>query len=278
MAGTEGLGSDVLQDVAYLARSPNRVRVLEALVAEPRSTRALRDATETTKTTLNRILNEFDERSWAHRTADGQYGATAQGEHVSVQFRALVESMSVIQDLGEDIAVLPANEMTVGADEGLPLGLGPFADATVKRQRPEAQGVGRDELLEAARESSTMNVLTDMSPPRILGSIIEDRVLGGQLSGTLVCTTGLIEYFQESHEHPPEWGAVIEAGFGLYRYGDTVPANVAVFDETTLVWGAAGRMRRRVIISQHEHVRRWAFDVVRRYRERSESLGPEQFG
>lgn len=278
MAGPEGLPSDVLADVAYLARSPNRVRVLEALVTEPRSTRSLREATDTTKTTLNRILNEFDERSWAHRTADGQYGATPQGEHVSVQFRELVDSLAVIEDLGADIAVLPPNEMAVGARDGLPIGLSRFADATVKRQRPEAQGVGREELLDAARQSSTMNVLTDMSPPRVLGRILDDRILDGQLSGTLVCTTGLIEYLQEGQEHPPDWGELIESGFELYRYGDTVPANVAVFDETTLVWGAAGQMRRRVIISGNKHVRRWAFDVVGRYRDRSEPLDPELFG
>lgn len=278
MVWPEGLPSDVLEDVAYLARSPNRVRVLEALVTEPRSTRSLREATDTTKTTLNRILNEFDERSWAHRTADGKYGATPQGEHVSVQFRALVDSLSVIEELGEDVAVLPANEMTVGARDGLSIGLGPFADATVKRQRPEAQGVGREELLDAARGSSSMNVLTDMSPPRILGRILEDRILNGHLSGTLVCTTGLVEYLQEGQEHPPDWGNLIEAGFELYRYGDIVPANVAVFDESTLVWGAAGQMRRRVIISGNEHVRRWATDVVGRYRDRSDPVPPESFG
>lgn len=237
MPGPEGLPSDVLEDIAYLARSPNRVRVLEALVIEPRSTRALREATDTTKTTLNRILNEFQERSWADRTAEGQYGATPQGEHVSIQFRALVDSLSVIQDLGENVAVLPANEMTMGGREGLPIGLGPFADATVKRQRPEAQGVGRDELLEAARQSTTMNVLTDMSPPGILGRIIEDRVLDGELSGSIVCTTGLVEYFEENQRQPPDWGDLIKAGFVLYRCGDTVPANIAVFDDTTLIWG-----------------------------------------
>lgn len=278
MAWPEGLPRDVLEDVAYLARSPNRVRVLEALVTEPRSTRSLREATDTTKTTLNRILNEFDERSWAHRTADGQYGATPQGEHVSVQFRELVDSLAAIENLGEDIAVLPANEMTIGDRDGLPIGLRLFADATVKRQRPEAQGVGREELLDAAHHSSTINVLTDMSPPRVLGRILEDRILDGHLSGTLVCTTGLIEYLQEGQEPPADWGSLIESGFDLYRYGNTVPANIAVFDETTLVWGAAGQMRRRVIISENRHVRRWAFDVVGRYRDRSEPLDSELFG
>lgn len=278
MAGPEGVPSDVLEDVAYLARSPNRVRVLEALITEPRSTRALREATDTTKTTLNRILNEFQERSWADRTAEGQYGATPQGEHVSIQFRALVDSLSVIQDLGENVAVLPANEMTIGDRQGLPIGIGPFADSTVKRQRPEAQGVGRDELLEAARQSKTMNVLTDMSHPRILGHIIEDRVNDGELSGSIVCTTGLVEYYEEAQKHPPNWGELIEAGFVMYRYGDTVPANIAVFDDVTLVWGAADQMRRRVIISQDENVRGWAIDVVERYRSRSEPLDPELFG
>lgn len=276
MGGISGPPSEVLEDLAYLARSPHRVQVLSALVSEPRSTRALREVTETSEATLNRILNEFDDRSWAHRRADGKYGTTPQGEHISIQFQTFMESVSVIQDFGEDIGVLPPDEMTVGPAGGLPLELHQLSEATVKRQRPEAQAVARDELLAATRESSTIHVLSGVAPPQEVGSIIEDRVRSGQLSGTSVFTTGLVEHLQESQDQPPDWGEVIEAGFELYRDGDTVPANIGVFDETTLIYGA-GEMRDRVIISRNDHVRQWAFDVIERYRRRSEPLDPEKF-
>lgn len=276
MAGIRDPPTEVLEDLAFLARSSYRVQVLAALVSEPRSTRALREMTETSEATLNRILNEFDDRSWAHRTADGEYRATPQGEHISIQFRAFVDSMSVIRNFGEDIAVLPADEMAVGSAGGLPLELHQLKEATVKRQQPEAQAVGREELLAATRESSTINVLSGVAPPREVGSIIEDRVRSGQLSGSSVFTTGLVEHLQESQEQQPNWGEVIEAGFELYRDGDTVPANVGVFDETTFIYGV-GEMRDRLIISRNEHVRQWAFDVIERYRRRSEPLDPEMF-
>ena len=61
----DDIPGDILETVAYLSRTENRIEVLEALAEQPRSSRALRQVTGVSKATVNRILNEFEERTWA---------------------------------------------------------------------------------------------------------------------------------------------------------------------------------------------------------------------
>ena len=269
--------SDVLQDVAYLSRTENRLKVLETLTGRPRSTRELRDATGTSKATVSRILNEFEERSWARRTSDGTYEATPQAEHVAFRLRAFMGSMEAVASLGEDIGVLPVDELTVGPTNDLTVGLHHFTDATVERQRPQAQGVGRTRMLEATREASSMDVLTDTAPPRVMGEVLQERADRGDLPGTTVWTTELFEYLRDHPEEPPRWSDVIEGGRRLYRYDGPIPATLFVTDEVTLVWGVTGEMRRRVLISENDTVQLWARTTVERYRERAEAVDPQAF-
>jgi hypothetical protein len=49
-----------LEDVEYLSRSPNRVIILDTLTKGPYSHRDLAELTETSRTTLDRIVNELD--------------------------------------------------------------------------------------------------------------------------------------------------------------------------------------------------------------------------
>lgn len=53
---------EALEDIAYLLRSPNRVRILDALTRDPYSRRELGEQTGTSRTTLDRIVNELEER------------------------------------------------------------------------------------------------------------------------------------------------------------------------------------------------------------------------
>lgn len=264
--------SEVLEAVAYLARSENRVVVLESLSEGPHSTRALRDRTEISKSTLSRILNEFEERSWARRTGSGEYVATARAEHLVGQFEPFLASMQAIRDVGDDLGVVPVDELTVGSTRAVSVGLHHFADATVKHQRQVAQGVGRAELKDAYRDASVIRVLTDMAPSTDVGEVLQARADEGDLSGVHVWSTDLYEHLLERAESPPRWADLIEAGTSLYHFDGDVPANVCVVDDTTFIWGATGEMRHRVLISRNATVNGWASALVDRYRERSEEI------
>jgi predicted transcriptional regulator len=276
MSWVETVPTDVLDDVDYLSRSENRVRVLEALTRGSHSTRNLRDLTGTSKTTLHRILGEFEDRLWVERTTDGEYAATPQAEHVAVQFRAFLDSMAAIRDLGEDVRTLPAAELTLGPDAEVTVGLQHFREATVEHKQPQAQGIGRRQLVETFRESSATHVFMDIAPPHLVEEILQERVENGEMAHVGVMTGDLFEYLRDDHEWPPLWKRIAEAGSDLYRYDGGVPANLVVGDERTLIWPPTTEPRRGVI-SRDETVRQWALDVIQRYREQAEPLNPESF-
>lgn len=276
MTGIGEIPTDVLDDVGYLSRSENRAHVLEALTKGSHSTRDLRDLTGTSKTTLHRILGEFEDRSWVERTADGEYTATPQAEHVAVQLQAFLDSMAAIRDLGEDVRTLPAAELTLGPEAEVTVGLQHFREATVEHKQPQAQGIGRRQLVETFRESSATHVLMDIAPPHLVGDILQERVENGEMTHVGVMTRELFEYLRDDHEWPPLWKGLAEAGSDLYRYDGSVPANLVVGDERTLIWPPTAEPRRG-ISSRDETVRQWAFDVIRRYREQAEPLNAESF-
>jgi predicted transcriptional regulator len=83
-----------LEDVEFLARSPHRVRALRALRAGSADRDDLRAATDASKATVSRLLNEFEDRNWVVR--DGHaYELTDSGEFVAERFLQLVEEMDV---------------------------------------------------------------------------------------------------------------------------------------------------------------------------------------
>lgn len=277
MNGTDDVPRKALEDVAYLARSPNRVRILQALISAPASSRKLRDRTGTSKTTFNRILNEFVDRSWARQTAGGNYEATPRAEHLAVQFRPFVESIAAIRALGDDAAILPVDELTWGPDGQLTLGIHHFADATVKRKRPQQQGVGRAELADAFRTTSTIHTVSDGTPPRVVGEVLQERVDQREVSGIEVFTTELFEYLRDHHDDPPNWAGMIKSGIETYRYDGATPDNLTVTDEATFVWSRTTEGDPGVVISENDAVRKWGIDVVKRYRDRAERLDPAAF-
>lgn len=276
MNGTDEFPDEVLEDIAYLTRSGNRVRIFQALISAPASPRELRERTGTSKTTCNRILNEFAERSWTRQTSDGNYEATPRAEHLAVQFRPFVESMATIRALGDDVAVLPVDELAWGPEGKLTLGVHHFADATVKRKRPQQQGVGRTEIADAFRTTSTIHTVSDGSPPRVVGEVLQERANRGELSGIEVFTTELFEYLRDHHDGPPNWADMIKSGVETYRYDGSTPRNLTVTDESTFVWDETTEGT-HVVISRNDAVRAWGIDVVERYRDRAERIDPTAF-
>ncbi len=277
MKGTDDVPTEALEDIAYLVRSPNRVRILRVLVSASASSRELRDRTGTSKTTCNRILNEFVERSLVRQTVDGDYKATPQAEHLAVQLRPFVESIAAIRGLGDGAAILPADELTWGPDGQLTLGAHHFADAAVKWKQPQQHGVGREEVADAFRTTDTIHSVSDGSPPRVVGEVLQDRADRGDLSGIMVLTTDLFEYLRDRHGNPPDWSDVIDSGVEMYRYEGDTPDNLTATDEATFVWRRTADGETGVVISETDAVRKWGIDVVKRYRDRAERLEPAAF-
>lgn len=257
-----------LADIAFLARSANRVRLLDTLSAEPYRRSTLTEVTDTPSTTIGRILNEFEEKGWVERTRDGTYRATARGALVIDEFIPLVEAMETIQSLGEAADWLPSDELTIGTQH--------FSDATVLRSPPHAPLKTVEYLADLVRDASTFRVLTFLAPPSPVGNAMQEGTINGELKMDLVLAGNLAEFLRDEHHQPPDWQEIIEAGARVYRYGGQIPCHLFIVDDKVLIMATEPEGQRAVIDSDNDTVLTSVNGLVDGYRDESEQID-EQF-
>lgn len=266
---TEAVSDDALADVAYLSRSRNRITILEALRSGPHTSGRLEEITQASRSTLERILTELEERDWAERSPDG-YVVTPVGERVIDEFRPVVATMETIRSLGEAVAWLP--------DE-LSIGLHHFGEATVRRTTPNSPMAEAVYLVELMRDASAFYTLTYVAPPLSLLQRMRDGAVEERLTAANVLTDDLVSYLRGKPEQTPYWREYVEAGARVYRYEGHIPCNVFVVDETVLIANnepEAGHPC-EFIETTNETVRSWGRELIDTYRRESDRLAPEAF-
>ena len=98
--------ADVFSDIEFLAGSPNRAAVLEALVDTPRDRHDLAEHVGVSRVTIGRILKDLVARGWV--ASDGsRYWATPIGEVVATEFGALLNTMETMRKLSAVMEWLP---------------------------------------------------------------------------------------------------------------------------------------------------------------------------
>lgn len=261
-----------LEDVAYLSRSANRVRILEALAAEPHARRDLMDSTGVSRTTLGRILNELAERGWTERLEDGRFAATRTGEHVATAFLPLVEAMAAVRALGEATAWLPESVHDVGLDA--------FRDATVHRPDPNAPLSFARELVDRIEDAGSVRVLSYLAPPEhSVAEVLHERIRDAGVTSELVLAGGLAGHLAEDPERRPRWRESIDAGADVYDYDGHIPCNLFVIDGTVLVVNADADdgPPGAYVESDDPRVLEWADGLIVNHREDAERLDAAAF-
>jgi DNA-binding HxlR family transcriptional regulator len=145
---------DAREDVAFLARSPHRVGVLETLADGPLTRADLHEETGISQPTLGRILSSFADRNWVERRR-AEYALTPLGELLAESFAALLDTVETVQTLGDVVQQLPTDEMDFD--------IRTFSDATVWVPEPG------DTLSHIRRMES---VWFDAERRRLLGSTL----------------------------------------------------------------------------------------------------------
>ena len=267
-----GVPTDALDHVAFLSRSENRVLVMEALAVAPRTQRELRDRTGVPRTTLSRTLGALEDRGWITRVDGGRYELTTSGTHAVAVFRPALDGMAALCRLGALTAWLPTDELDIGLHH--------FREVRVRR--PSANQPAEAGLYLASRleEAQRFDALTFIAPPRPVAEVLWERTRSGALTVRTVFAAGLVEYLRVNPDGPVHWPALLDAGATVHRYDGRLPCNLFVVDDHVLFAqdradvGDAGT----VVESRNPTVRAWALDLVARYRDDAERLGPEAFG
>ena len=264
----DGVPTGALEDVAYLARSANRVAVLDVLTSGAYGRRDLADLTNVAPTTVGRILNECQERGWVERTNEGTYRATATGTLVVREFTPLVDAMETIRTLGEAATWIPTDELAVGIER--------FADATVERSPAKAPTSMVEYLAECFREASSARVMTFLKAPTPVVDAIVFAVEEGRLTLEVILAGGLVEYLLELDE-PPDWTGYADDGIAVYRYDEHVPCNLFRFDTKVLIMNDRPPGGGGFVVSEDEAVLAAADDLFERYRDDADRVDAAAF-
>ncbi|WP_435102202.1 helix-turn-helix transcriptional regulator [Halarchaeum sp. P4] len=246
-----------LEEVEFLARSPNRVEVLR-LLAEDRHTRTeLAEATGASQATLGRILTDFQERAWVRR-AGSEYVATATGRLVASGFTDLLDIIETERELRDVVEYLPTHAMDFD--------LGHLADATVtfpSETRPDAP-VKR--VVDLIGDASEVAVFSHAFNERSL-SAVHERVTAGAATFRGVFSEHAIDALADA----PDLRALLEDllahdDAAVRVHGEGIPLAVTTADETVhLLLRDENGVLQASLDTDDDAVRSWANDTFDHY-------------
>jgi predicted transcriptional regulator len=268
LGGADSPPGDVLENMAYLARSETRIEVLDVLAEDPHTPRELTEKTDIPRSTLRRTLTEMSEREWVERTADGAYNLTATGEHIAVETERYVGAIQAIQVLDDGVAWLPDDELTIGLQH--------FREATVLRPEPNATSAPSTHASRLMREATEFACLVNIAPSLGFENAMVEGVVDGRLRTKHIITDGELAVLRQNADRASRWQRYIEAGANLYCYDGRIPCNLLVIDETVLI---LDRQPEAVegIKSTNDVVRSWAHEMIDAYQEDAERLTTAAF-
>ncbi|WP_137286794.1 helix-turn-helix transcriptional regulator [Halorussus salinisoli] len=271
MGGSNQFATGALDDVAYLARSESRVRILDTLTSESYTRKEVEETTEIARTSIDRIIKEFEQRGWVHRSADGGYRATPTGEQVMAELGPFVESMAAIRKLGDLVAWLPRDVVDID--------LAHFKDVTIRRPAPAEPTSTTSYLTELLGDASAFHCLVGVAPPLAFERVMRDSVVNGDLETEHVISAEEYYYLLERTDRLPRWREYIEAGGNVFLHDGSVPCNLFIFDDTLIIANSQSDIGEPLvgIESTNETVRSWALDVIREYKRAAKPLGASDF-
>lgn len=259
---------EVLEDIAYLSRSANRARILDALSVAASTRRDLEEDTDVSRATLDRIVNELEERGWVTRTAEGEYVTTPTGERIAMETRAFAGAVAAVRRLGEAVDWLPHEELDIGLEH--------FQDAVVRQPEPNAMNAPSTAATELMREATEFACLVNTPPSLAFEEAMIDGVLDGRLRTNHVITDSELEVLRRDPDRAARWRAYVEAGADLYCHRGPIPCNLLVIDERVLILDQQPAAAEG-IESTNPAVLEWARETVEEYREEAERIGPTAF-
>lgn len=269
VGGSDGVPADALDDIAYLAKSTNRLKLLKGLASGAYSRRDLDERTGIARSTIGRIINEFEARGWVERTSDGTYTATATGALVVTEFTPLVDTMDAIRGLGEAAAWIPVDELSIGIVH--------FDDAVIRRSEPNAPFGLVEHLADRIRDAASFRVLTFLAPPSPVGQAMHAGVIEGRLDAEHVLAGGLVGYLRDQQHQPPDWQRYIAAGARVYRYDGRIPCNLFIVDETVFLMNDQPEGGGAAIETENDRVLGGVAELFETYRDDATPIAAGDF-
>jgi len=253
--------ADPLAEIEFLARSPNRIAVLAALVEEPQDRQALAAGVDVSQPTLGRILRDLSERKWVEAN-DGEYSATATGELVATGITDLRERLAAESHLRDVVEWLPTDAIDVDLTH--------FADATITTPTQTRPNAPIRRMLDLLRETDRALLLSHAFNEQKL-RLIHDRTVDGDLTTRGVFAADAIDALAGTPELRELLGDIVDTPGAEIRVStEEIPVAVEVTDARThlLLRNGEGIVRASLDTADPT-VREWAEHLHAQYWESS---------
>lgn len=259
-----------LDDVAFLASSPNRVDVLNLIQTAPRKRDDLKEATDVSRVTLSRILSELEERGWIRRI-DHRYEPTPRGGFVADEFGQLLVNMDTAVELDEELSWLPVE--TLGFD------LGCLRDAEIVTPSHSDHTAAIRRVAEAVHDADWVRGTATGVSREVLDAI---RGMTVEREGTLemILGPGAVDVIRTDAGLRHQFHEVLESERAdVYRYDGDDPILMALItnDKVLLCGHDEEGPPPGTVESVDQTVRSWTASYFEARRAKARLLGIEAF-
>ncbi|WP_224448612.1 helix-turn-helix transcriptional regulator [Haloprofundus salilacus] len=261
--------TDPLEEIEFLARSQNRIHVLDALASGPRTRRELESDIGASQPTLARILRDFEERHWVERRGT-QYEATPSGAFVASSFTDLLANVETEVRLREVVQWLPIAHLDVSFEQ--------FADARITRPTQTTPSGPLKRALELSANADRQLIVSYVLNHEMLETLHGAAVEGTQsLRGVLTRET--VELLRRD---PTSWRRFRELldseNVDLRLADESIPFAMGIADETVYFFLRDDEgLLRALLESTDDDVREWAVRTVDEYWDRGVDVDPSNF-
>jgi predicted transcriptional regulator len=246
-----------LEEIEFLALSPNRVEVLR-LLSEGRHTRGeLGEATGASQATLGRILGDFEERSWIRRE-DGEYVATATGRLVAEGFSDLLDIVETERELRDIVRYLPTHAMDFD--------LRRLADATITVPSQTRPNAPVQRLLDLLRDADEVRAFSHAFNEQSL-TVVQERTSGGEMDFRGVFSKSAIDALAGDAALRRRLVTLLDAESTAIRSRDEgIPLAATIIDGVVhLLLRDENGVLQASVDTDDEAVRSWAHDTFDHY-------------
>jgi len=261
--------NDPLEEIEFLARSPNRVTVLDTLTDGPIERYDLEEMTGVTRATLGRILDDFEERGWILET-DREYETTQLGAYVSRGFTELLDRFEPVPVLNEVIQWFP--------EGGFDFDLGCLTGADIVRPTRTNALAPTTHIATRLRTADHARLITYSVLPDVMEACWRGTV-EGDLELESVLGQGVLDSFDADPQMIDHARGMFESGrAAVFWYEGDVPSTVFIVDDVVLLCLSGGEGAPHAVIeTDDETVRGWAESTIDEYRRDAERLDSSMF-
>lgn len=254
------------EHVAFLSRSKTRVRLLVHLRDHgPSTRRELRDALDTSQSTVVRSLQALEDRNWVE-DVDGAVRVTGTGRLVADAYGDLLDAIDATTELAPFLRWFPHDEFDLDLTT-----LHGASVTTTSPGDPYAPGTTQTELMRTASRVRMILPSIELEGARV----VHDRVTSGDLRGEMVAGPDVWETIRGG-EYARLFREKLRTGrLSVHVVDEGLPFYLGLDGDATVQIGVEDDdgMPRTLLETGGEPVRTWAEDVYGDYRDRARERG-----